>query len=60
MMKDTATERTYLGNSMEKALKIAVDYTVETIRISAQDPDCPSYGVRFESALPRLIESLKN
>ena len=47
------------GKTMAEALKIAVLYTVQTIRISAADPECPAYGVRFESALPRLIELLK-
>lgn len=44
---------------MEKALKIAVDFTVEAIKISAADTECPTYGVRFESALPALIKSLE-
>lgn len=47
-----------LGKPMQEALKIAVDFTVNAIRISAADPDLPRYGVRFEAALPGLIESL--
>ncbi len=46
------------GQKMEQALKTAVDFTVASIRISAADPDLPRYGVRFEAALPGLIESL--
>lgn len=46
------------GQSMEKALKTAVDFTVQSIRISSADSECPRYGVRFESALPTLIKSL--
>lgn len=46
------------GQDMQTALKTAVDFTVEAIRISAADPECPTYGVRFESALPTLIKSL--
>lgn len=46
------------GQSMERALKTAVDFTVDAIRISAADPDNPRYGVRFEAALPGLIRSL--
>ena len=43
---------------MERALKTAVDFTVEAIKISAADPDLPRYGVRFEAALPELIQNL--
>ena len=46
------------GQEMEQALKTAVDFTVDSIRISAADPDLPRYGVRFEAALPGLIQSL--
>ncbi len=46
------------GQPMERALKTAVDFTVNSIKISAQDPDLPRYGVRFEAALSGLIESL--
>ena len=46
------------GQDMEQALKTAVDFTVDAIRISAADPDLPRYGVRFEAALPGLIERL--
>ncbi len=46
------------GQSMEQALKTAVDFTVAAIKISAADPDLPRYGVRFEAALPELIKSL--
>lgn len=48
-----------LGQTLREALETAVEYTVDTIRISAADPDCPKYGVRFESALPGLIGRLK-
>ncbi len=46
------------GQAMEQALKTAVDFTVDAIKISAADPDLPRYGVRFEAALPGLIKSL--
>lgn len=46
------------GQAMEQALKTAVDFTVNSIKISAEDPDLPRYGVRFEAALPGLINSL--
>ncbi len=46
------------GQEMEQALKTAVDFTVDAIKISAADPDLPRYGVRFEAALPGLINNL--
>lgn len=46
------------GQDLGRALKTAVDFTVEAIRISSQDPEQPRYGVRFEAALPGLIRSL--
>ena len=46
------------GQTMDRALKTAVDFTVNAIRISSEDPDLPRYGVRFEAALPELIKNL--
>ncbi len=46
------------GQEMEQALKTAVDFTVQAIRISSEDPELPRYGVRFEAALPGLMKSL--
>lgn len=46
------------GQSMKEALKTAVEFTVDAIRISSADPEQPRYGVRFEAALPGLIERL--
>jgi len=39
-------------------LKIAVDYTLECIRETQNDPDARWYGVNFESAIPMLVHSL--
>ena len=47
-----------LGFPMEKALKIAVDYTVECIKKTVGD-DSHWYGVKFEKCLPDLISSIK-
>ena len=47
------------GKNMDDALKVAVDYTVECIRITLENPDHVWYGVEFESALPKLIELMK-
>ena len=46
------------GFAMEKALKIAVDYTVASIRETVDDPD-HFYGVKFENVIPQLLESLR-
>ncbi len=46
------------GLALEDALRIAVDFTVECIRISAADKDRVWYGVQFETALPKLIEKM--
>ena len=45
------------GLSMEEALKLAVDYTLECIRITNKDETW--YGVEFERAIPLLCERLK-
>lgn len=38
------------GKDLAGALKIAVDYTLECIRETQNDPDARWYGVNFESA----------
>lgn len=47
-----------LGKPLYDALKIAVDYTVESIKATMPDKDESWYGVRFEQCLPELIKSL--
>lgn len=44
-----------LGKTMDEALKIAVEYTVACIKISAGD-DEHKYGVRFEECIPLLVD----
>lgn len=44
------------GESMEKALQTAVDFTVTSIQKTLDDPQGVWYGVNFEEALPLLIE----
>ena len=48
-----------IGKDIEKALKIAVDFTVESISSTLKNPNTNWYGVEFEKALPLLIESIK-
>ena len=47
-----------LGRSMTDALKIAVDYTVESIKATMPDKAEHWYGVKFETCLPGLIKAL--
>ena len=46
------------GKSAEQALKIAVDFTLECMKLTLKDPDARSYGVNFEEALPYYISLL--
>lgn len=47
------------GISTERALSIAVDYTLECMKETMADPAHRFYGVNFESALPFYIEKIK-
>lgn len=44
--------------SVEESVAIAVDYTAETIRLTAEDPGHRTYGVNFEAAIPYLLRRL--
>ncbi len=44
-----------LGKTIEDALKIAVDYTWESIKITIDTPNHIWYGVHFEEAIPKLL-----
>lgn len=46
------------GCTLEQALTLAVDYTVECIRITAEAGLEHYYGVEFERAIPYLLEHL--
>ena len=48
------------GHTVESALKVAVDYTLECIRVTMADENRRTYGVNFEEALPYYIERLKD
>jgi len=48
-----------IGKPFEESLKIATDYTVESIRQTISHKDHNWYGVEFESAFPYLIERIK-
>lgn len=47
------------GNTLEEAVKIAADFTALSIRRTWENP-AHWYGVKFEEALPELIQILKN
>ncbi len=44
---------------IDESLRVAVDYTVECIKLTLANPDHRLYGVDFERAIPYLIERLK-
>jgi pyridoxine kinase len=46
------------GLSPEEALTLAVDFTLECMRLTVADPDSRFYGVNFEEALPMYIERI--
>lgn len=46
------------GFSLEEALKVAADYTVETIRKTVENKDSRWYGVDFESTVPYLLKRI--
>ena len=48
------------GLPLNDALALAVDYTLECIRKTAEDPDRVFYGVNFEQALPLYVERLSH
>ncbi|NLU23580.1 MAG: pyridoxamine kinase [Clostridiales bacterium] len=47
------------GKTLEEALALAVDFTLETIRKTAENERASWYGVEFERAIPYLIERMK-
>lgn len=48
-----------INKSLDEALKIAVDFTVESISKTIENKNHNWYGVDFESALPNLIKNLQ-
>jgi pyridoxine kinase len=47
------------GKNITDAVKIAVDFTVESIKNTIEDKHANWYGVNFEKAFPFLINNLK-
>lgn len=48
-----------IDKTISEAVKIAVDFTVESIKNTINDKSANWYGVNFESAFPYLIDKLK-
>lgn len=46
------------GLSLRDAFALAADYTVETIKVTLDNPDKPWYGVDFETTIPYLVNTL--
>ena len=44
------------GLSWRDAMRIAADYTADTIEKTLESPDKPWYGVDFEATIPQLIQ----
>ena len=49
-----------VGKSFSDSLKIAVDYTVECIKATVDNPDHHWYGVDFESVFPYLLKRISD
>ncbi len=47
------------GLTLTEALRVAVDFTVDSIALTAADPDHRWYGVNFEQALPALVRRME-
>ena len=48
-----------LGLDRAEALKIAADYTAQTIAETLKNPGNPWYGVDFEATIPALVDALR-
>ncbi len=48
------------GCPLEDALRLAVDFTLESIRKTVVDPEHRWYGVNFEEAIPLLVSRLSH
>ena len=46
------------GLSLEDALSLAVDFTLECMKRTQEDPNSRFYGVNFEEALPFYISRI--
>ncbi len=47
------------GLPIREAMKLAADYTAQTIRVTLDNPKKPWYGVDFETTIPSLVRELE-
>lgn len=47
------------GIKWQQAMKIAADYTAQTIEVTVNDPEKPWYGVDFETTIPVLTDIIR-
>ena len=47
------------GKTLDDAVKLAADFTVQSIKNTVSHPDYNWYGVDFESAFPMLVKKLE-
>lgn len=48
------------GLGLREAMKLAADYTADTIRATLENPKKPWYGVDFEATIPQLVSALQS
>ncbi len=58
VLASALTSAVVLGKSLDKAVKIAVDFTVRSINRTAEGTTDHQYGVDFEHGIPDFIKSL--
>ena len=46
--------------ALADALRLSVDYSLESIKATVADPHARNYGVNFESAIPMLVKRMGN
>ena len=48
-----------LGRTLDEAVRLSVDFTLESMRATQRDPQRVFYGVNFEEAIPQLVDALR-
>lgn len=60
IFSSTALGAVMRGMTLEKALALAADYTVDCIERTVQSPGHVNYGVEFERVMPSLVKRIEN
>ncbi len=58
VFSSTAVGALMRGKNLPDALKVAADYTVDCIKTTVKNGKINWYGVDFEEAIPRLVETI--